>query len=364
MIWASDLTLEALKYSHSINTVVDIYRRGALQHERVPVTAGDITGDRSSKTRLNAKVSLALAPWEATGVDAKLCRFVVRQGVDITGGDGLVKLGEFRVDEVSRSRQGLVALTGVGLEQYVIDARFLTPRTPPYGVSTTGHIKDLINEVLPQANVVVRCTRNKPVQATAPWDRERWDAIDALATSIDAEVFVDHTGDFIIADIPTLLGAPAIIFDSGASGLLVSRKEGETRDRVYNAVSVSGDSSDPAVPSVWGWAYDSDPASDTYYYGAYGQVPRFFSSRFFTTDQQCRDYADSLLAEGLAENTTISFGGLPTDLLEPGDVVGVRRFNGVLDAHLAQKVGYQFGGKNALAVDTLSAKSVITDGLD
>lgn len=366
MIPVSDLNLDAARYSHNTRTVVDVYRNGILTYPAVPVTAIRLSGDRTSKVRLDAQVDLALQPWEATNIDAKVCRFVVRHGLDVAGADQMTALGEFRVETITRSEQGELSMKGSGLEAYVVDARFITPRTPPFGVSTTGQIADLIREALPDARVVTRNTYNKRVQATAPWEKERWDAIDALAQSINAEVFMDYTGQFVIADVPFVTGVPLVIFDEGTAGMLVTRSETEDRAKVYNAVSVSGSSSDPDVPPVWGWAYNNDPTSDTYYYGAFGQVPRFYTSQFFTSDQQCQDYANQLLAQSLAENKTIKFTAFPFPYLEVGDVIGVRNYIGELEVHLVQTTSFNFvsRGDARLSVATLAIKSLLSDGND
>lgn len=364
MIPASALLKEAVKYSHTQQVVVDVYRKGVLAFPPVPVIAGKITADRGQKARLSADVTLVLNSWEATQVDPRVCRFQVRRGVASMGVADLTPIGQFRVDDVDRSVTGEIALSGSGLESYVVDARFLAPRTPPYGSDTVGTIRQLITEALPEATVRALNTRNRIVTATAPWEKERWDAIESLADSILAEVYVNHLGEFIIADLPQITtGAQVATFDEGDGGLLVDRSEKETRDQVYNAVSVSGSSTDPNVPPVWAWAADMTPTSDTFFYGPFGQVPRFFSSQFFTTTQQCLDYAVELLAQSLAANNSLSFTGLPLDYLEVGDLVGVRRQDSTMATHLLQKTQSNLGTSGGLVCDTLSSKVIARDDI-
>lgn len=363
MIAATAVQKEALKYSHAVKARVDIIRNGTVTQVGVPVIEASFSADRGSKARWTADATLALQPWEATEIDAKVCRFRLWQGLDILPDQEMTQRGEYRVEAVTRSEMGTVKISGTSLEAYVIDARFITPRTPPYGSSTISHIQTLISEAVPDARFVLRNTRNKPVQATAPWEKERWDAVDALARSIDTEVYCDHTGAFVIGDAPSILNSPVYIFDEGPGGVLVSREEGETRDRVYNAVSVSASSTDPNVTPVWGWAYDDDPRSPTYWFGAFGQVPRFYGSQYFTTVEQCTNYARALLAESLAENRTLKFSGLQLDFLEPGDVAGVRGYDDTVTSHMLQSLSGTLGSANELSAETLSAKSLITDGV-
>lgn len=367
MIPVSSLHRQAVRYSRTLLVTVDIYRNGVLidGFENVPVISGSFKADRTSKVRLGSTVVIAKNSWEATGLDAKLCRFNVRRGITSIGVRDQVSLGWFRVSQVDRSTLGQITLTGEGLEQYIIDARFLQPRTPAYGVSTVELITTLIQEVLPSAVVRAKNARNQRVLATAPWPRERWDAIEALADTINSEVYCNYAGEFIIGNKPNpLVGVPVQWFKEGAGQILVGRKEEETRDRVYNAVSVAGSSSDPNVPPVWAWAYDSNPLSPTYYYGAYGQVPMFYTSQFLTTTTQCQTTANSMLAAALAENKTIGFNSVPIDFLEAGDLIGVERSDHTLEGHLLQSFDYNLGVDGGFQGDTLSYKELIADGVE
>lgn len=364
MLKATPLLRAASRYSRTMHAQVDVYRGATLTHLDVPVTAGTLTADRSSQIRLSASLTLAM-PWERdTDIGTRQHRFKVFRGVHSIGVSDRLQLGEFRVDEVQRDETGLISLSGSGLESYVIDARFIQPRTPPRGVSTIAYIQQLIQEALPSVVVRARTTRDRKITATAPWDMERWDAVDALASSIDAEVFCNASGEFIIADEPDLLSeVPVYFVNEGEDGVLVGRATKDTRDQVYNAVSVSGASTDPNVLPVWGWAYDSDPASETYYYadpltGGFGQVPRFLESSFFTTDAQCVKSAEGLLTQSLAANKTLNWSSVPLVFLEVGDTVSVQMHDKGFENHLIQKLSCSLEIEGTLNCETLSSKVI------
>lgn len=365
MIPASTLMQEAARYSRTLSVRADIYRGSTLLQSMAPVTGGTVTADRTNKARLTAKISLAMYPWEAVGIDEHRCRVVLSRGIESLGYAERTPLGMYRVDTVSRNAFGQIDLDCSGREQYVVDARFIRPRTPSYGASTVGEIRNLIREVLPSARIRLQNTSDRLVTATAPWAQERWDGVDALSTSIHAETFCDYTGDFVIADTPDLSnGVPVYSVNEGDGGVLVTREEKGTRDQVYNAVSASGSSSDPNVPPVWGWAYDSDPNSETYYFadpdgpgGGFGPVPRFYTSQFLTTDQQCADTAQSLLAQSLAANNTLTFSTLPLEFLEVGDFVQVNMLDGTTEVHLLNKITLGLDINAAMTCDTLSSKT-------
>ena len=364
MITVSDTYRDAVAYSRTTECIVDFYRGGERIWEAAPVIAGKLTSDRGALVRMNCDVTLAVPEWEELPIDNRTSRFRVRRGISSLGFTETVQLGEFRVDDITRPAIGAVAIKGSGLEAYLQDARFLTPRTPPYGTSTVAAITTLIQEVLPGQSVVIRATRDRRVTATAVWKTDRVEAVDNLGASINAEVFADHSGRFIIADKPNpLSGFPVYAVDEGDDGVLVDRSEKTTRDRVYNAASVSGQSTDTDVAPVWAWAADLNPASPTYFYGPFGQKPIFYTSQFFTTVAQCQGYANQLLLEAMADNTTIGFDQLPVDFLEVGDLLALRRRQGSLEQMLLQSFDMELGIGGSMSCETLSSKIIIADGV-
>jgi len=363
MLTVSDTYRAAVPYSRTFACRVDFYRGSTLVWEQAPVVAGTISADRGQNVRLGCRLTLALAEWEPMPIDEQTCRFKVFLGVSSLGFTETVQLGEYRVDKLDRSAVGAISVDGSGLEAYLVDARFLSPRTPPYGVSTVGVIADLIHEVLPDVEVVPRCTSDRQVTATAVWQRERRDAIDDLANSINAEVYADYQGRFMLVDRPNpAIGYPVYTADEGEGGVIIDRAESSTRDRVYNAASVSGQSTDPDVPPVWAWAADMNPASPTYYYGPFGQKPIFFTSQFFTNVFQCQNYANQLLLEALAENVTVTFDQLPAAFLEVGDVLAVRNPDRSLGQYVLQSFDMPLGTGGPMACKLLSSKIIIADG--
>jgi hypothetical protein len=328
------------------------------------VVGGTITAARTSKVRLEADLTLVHAANTLLDIDNQHCQARIYRGMPSLGTAERIQLGVFRVDDVDRSAFGEVHLNCSGMEAYVLDARFLQPRTPLYGISAMEQIKTLIKEVMPTAKIRVLATVDAPLRTRVPWERERWDAIEALGTFLNVETYSDHSGDFLIADMPDLINpVPVYAVDEGDGGVLVTRQETDTRDQIYNAVSASGTSSDSSVPPVWGWAYDDNPTSPTYYYadpqgpgGGFGQVPRFYVSGFFTDSGQCTRTAQKMLADALAENVKLSFTTLPLGMLEVGDTVSVTMRDGSVSNHLINKLTLDLGIDGTMQVETMSTK--------
>jgi hypothetical protein len=352
----------AVRESTTLSVTVDIMRGNTVVIPDVDVVAGSISSDRTSKTRLSADVQLVYPDWKDDDISVNVHRFRIKRGFTSVGITEELVLGTFRIDERARNDNGLLALKGSGLETYIIDARFLSPRTPPYGQSTINTIRSLILEVLPDVTVVNEATTDTQVLMTAPWKRDRWDdAIEPLMESINVEVFVDYRGAFVIRDLPNLAtGVPVYRINEGENGVLVSRSTKQTRDRVYNAFVASGSSTDPNVVPVFAVAMDSDPFSETYFYGDFGQVPRFYVNQNFTTTAQCQATADRGLADALAANKSLQFTTAPLHFLETGDLVQVMLADGSEEVHLVNTLSGGLSVDGGLQAETLSTKNIAT----
>lgn len=270
MIPTSQLFRDAMPYSTTMFAEADIVKNGAVLAANIAITGGTVTTDRDSNTRYKAS-GIAVA-WDKaqTGTEPPLVadgrRVRIRFGVSSIGYREALDMGTYLLTDFEDDFRGGYGLSLEGLETLVIEDRFIRPRTPPYGASTVGTITALIQESVPDAQVVVRCSADRRITATASWEKERWDAITELAESILAEVYCGHDGRWYIVDTPNpakLVPVAKVI--AGPSGVAIEQKRTSSRDGVYNAWVVSGQSSDAAVPPVWAFVYDSDPASPTYY---------------------------------------------------------------------------------------------------
>lgn len=367
MIPASDLLQHAVRYSHNRFARVNITHHGISHPDDpesfdIPVIKGKVTDDRASGVRRSCDLTIGLYPWQNVHVDVYNCRFTVELGFDSIGRTEYVQIGEYRVEEVNRTSDGLLMLSGVGLESYVMDARFIRPRTPSTGTSTVASIKQLITEVVPRAVFRNDATHDQTVTKTAPWERDRWRALDSLCESIDAELRVDGQGVFVLMNRPDLLsGTPVYIANMGDGGVVMDDTVASTRDKVYNAVAVTGKQDDKN--EAFGWAYDADPNSPTYFYGEFGQVPRFYSSQFLTNNTMCTNTANSMLAESRAENRQVSFTGASMPFLESGDLITLQLHDGSYENHIVQKTSMVLEATAFVGMDctTLASKVPVVD---
>jgi hypothetical protein len=364
MIPSSDLFQASMAYSRTMFAEMDIVYGGTVLENDVPLTSGSVTTDRTRNTRYEATVEIGMYPWDSLPITSQGTRIRIRRGVESIGVRESVQVGEYQVYDYKRTNRGTVSTTLKGLENYLIEATFIRPIAPPYGASILGTISDLIHDVLPDVDIVVQVSTDRLVSATGAWEQDRWgDAISSLAAGINAEVYAGYDGRFYIVDTPdmnNLVGQYQIA--GGPGGVLISEDRSDTRDGVYNGVSVSTNSSDQTVPPLWAFAYDNNPDSPTYFYGPYGQRVRYYSSQFFTSVVQCQGYANQLLFESLAPNQSLSIGTVPIPFLESGDpVTVVSQQDYPTGTYLINKTTLPLGS-GSWSADLLAAGTDITVG--
>lgn len=349
---------DVFQNSYQVLCTLDLYIGDTLLTQDVPITQGTVTASRAQQARRSLSCEIPIEPWRDVPLDVYSSRVQVWMGFAVYSSFVRVPLGVFRVDSLSRTDYGVLSVTGSSLEAYVIEHRFEAPRTPTKGISTVTAISTLIHESLPEVDVTVDDdVVDRAVSASAPWERERWDAIDALADSIDASVYCDPSGVFVIRKRPSLTGTQAVWkVREGEGGVLVSASVSNSREKVYNAVVAMGQSSDADVPPVYAVAYDLNPESATYWGGPFGKKPKFYSSQLLVTKAQCLATATSMLVDATAHDRTIDFSAVPNPTIEPDDIVQVSTLDGMTENHLITELTMPLGG-GLWAAKTLSTKA-------
>ncbi|WP_256123227.1 DUF5047 domain-containing protein [Streptomyces sp. EN16] len=299
----------------------------------VPVTDGAVTVDRGSKVRRSLSLTVAdpkLLPWgEADPLAVYGQKLIVTRGIRFAGGQiESVPLGTFRINEPSGDTlYGPVTLTGQSSECYIIDDKFMAPASTRGYALCVDAMEYLIRQTLPDAVIVnaTAGTRN-PACAIATWDTgaDRWDAVQQIALSMQAEMYVDALDRFVIADIPNVSTA-SVVWDiaEGEGGTLMSVARTMSRTTVYNAIVASGENTASGVAPVSAVAYDTNPLSPTRWGGPFGRVPKYISSALWVTTGACQAAADYALFDATARNVQLSIAAIPNPALEAGDCLRI-----------------------------------------
>ena len=248
-------------------------------------------------------------------------------------------LGVFRVDQadVEDTGAGLVTtVTGYDRARTAAEARLETALVIAAGENVNDVIYDLVAAAIGAIDFVAT-----PTTATTPLlvldaQTDPWSEALRLAESIGHELYFDSLGRLVSAPEPTLGGDPTVTIAEGDGGILVSSGLRWSRDGVYNAVIATGDGSDGTAPA-YGLARDLDPASPTYYFGAFGRKPRFYASELLLTDDQATAAAAGILQRSLGVPRSVRWTSVPDPTLRPSQVIRVQRSTlGINENHIIE----------------------------
>lgn len=238
-----------------------------------------------------------------------------------------VGLGYFRIEtpEQADVPDGEVTISGSDRMAGVRDARFLSPRQFASTLTNGQLVTTLITEVYPSATISWDDTavRDDTVNRTVITEDDRAGTLQDLVTSLGKIGFWRYDGVFRVETPPVITGAASWTIDAGADGVMVQMSRGLTREGVFNAVVATGEAGDTEAP-VRAVATNLDPTSPTYYLGAFGPVPRFYSSPFITTTAQATTAAQTLLRQQLGLPYQVDLTSVANPALEPYDVISVR----------------------------------------
>ncbi|TDP97643.1 DUF5047 domain-containing protein [Labedaea rhizosphaerae] len=293
------------------------------------LTGGDVKVDVTAVVRSTLDITVQ-EPWEqdVTGaLNPYGAEVFAERGIRYADGSTeWVGLGYFRLYEVSQddAPQGQLHLTGQDRMSALVDARVTQPRQFDTSASVGLIFDTLIGEVLPGVSVAydfAAYSTTFPTSHVLEEDRQAF--LQDIADALGKQFYAGYDGRFYLVDAPSLADPPVWTVKEGAGGVLVKASRSRSRSGVYNAVVATGDQASDTTASVRGIALDLNVASPTYWFGPYGQVPRFYSSSFIVTQAQADAAATAMLQKSIGLPSTMDFQSIVNPALEGGDVVGL-----------------------------------------
>lgn len=352
---------QALVQSHGMTVRATAY--GSFGTLEIPISGGEVTSDAKSQTRRTASTSTNLSLWprDPRGVLAPTgTEIQIDYGILLPGGTTeWIPLIRGLLTEASRQRpiptSGSFPLKLMDRSKRVAEDRFPAPVQTVAGALTVVEIRRLIQETLGVSVPVVDRSGSAHVAPVLDIERERWaDGVEKLADSIAAEVFFDPQGNGVIRAQPQITDPYVWRIASGPGGTLLSKDDSLSREGIYNGVVVSGERVDGTL-AVMATVWDTDPASPTYYLGAFGKKPRFYSSPQLTTVPQCQAAGAALLARVRGLNSKVRFTAIVNPALEAGDVVLLDDVDdGVSELHIIDAVTVPLSPAEAQPMETRS----------
>lgn len=320
----------AVRGSQVIETRVDAYRGGVLIASDLPIDpeSGQVTADASSEHRRSVDLTIVDPALVPTAADSVL----TPHGTELHVSKGfrfpdnttaLIPVGIFRIDKPSTPLGGVISVSAVDRSRLVAEDKFIFAAQSVPGATVVAEIIRLIRQTIPGATVA-DLTGSTTACRPVAWEQDssRWAAVTELALAINAEVYADTTGGFVVRPVPQITASAVWTVDIGSNGVLIAGTEEWDRERVYNAVTARSEPADGSNP-VQATVYDLSATSPTYWNGPFGHRPRLYSSPLLTTVASCTAAATTILRRSIAPARTVTVSCVPNPALEPGDVVNL-----------------------------------------
>jgi hypothetical protein len=354
--------LDTLRGSNSTAyraTVTSTFQTGVTPTgTQVSVVGGSVTiaGDADLRSSLDLTVDGTRA-WPRFAADPLAPygnEVYVEVGVVHSSAVEWVGLGYHRIRTISQDDvpDGPIRIEGEDRMAALRDARLLTPRQFAPGTTLGSVMSTLVNEVYPAAAIEWDdTTESATLTRRVEVEESRHGFLRELVEAHGKIWYWDHRGVLVIKDLPDPT-RPVYEISSGRRGVLVSMRRHLTRDGTYNAVVASGEGASTQAP-VSATAINANPASPTYFYGPFGQVPRFFSSALLATSAQAAQAAQTLLLRQLGLPYAVQLGTVSNPALEPHDPIQVHYGpNDAPEVHVIERLTIPLTESAAMTADT------------
>jgi len=313
-VWASDQKLQEINISEG---TVQVDARSAVRR------TCDITliTDRETTNLVPDNDFDLLTPF---GNELRLYR-----GVQYSDGtDEYVPLGIFVIIEVaiSDTNDGVkIQLKGEDRSIRISRAKFSEPYQMATGTlesSLTTLLKNRYPDVetaFPDTNATITNIVLGTEQDNDPWK----DAVE-IAEKVGFDLYFDQNGVARMNQFPTLDGSVVVAtFIEGSGTTVTSLNRTISTKSTYNGVIYTIEGTEVATPirvEVW----DEDPASPTYRFGIFGEVPVFIETSLVATEAEAIRAAISLLNIYVGSQEVINWESLVDPTLDAQDVVYVK----------------------------------------
>jgi len=329
-------------HSHQMCAKVEIYVDDVLERtfegESSLFTEGQVTSDREANIRTRGTVTFAdelndLTPAEASDLLAPYgTEWIAYRGiVHPDGSKEYMPLGTLIIvgSQISDTGDGLaIRLEGQDRSRKVARSRFTHPYVVQSGTPGDIAIMGIIESQTPGYEFDMGGEEFETPLLTFDVGDDPWKACQKVVDSCGCELYFSRSGVVTMRKIPVPeLDSVVWNFEEGGNCTLLNvqrdMKVGDN-DGLYNHVIVTGEPVEQQA-AVRAEALDDNPASPTYVNGPFGDVPKFYTSKFIKTVEQAQAAADSMLNESLGRYETITFNAVPNTALDLGDVFTISR---------------------------------------
>ena len=310
----TDAFRQEIRRSHKSIIQVDVYSVGVKVATIYP-NDGSVTVD--SRRTIRRTVSMTVVDEDGTltpgqGAVTGLLNpygteLFVYRGVEYTDGEReLVPIGVFVLTQVAvnEGEAGeVISLQGSDRSIRVSRNKFLDPYRISSGTLLESALVTLLRDrwIDVQTDFPSTGVALPDVVIEAQSGNDPWAAAINIAEAFGYDLAFDADGVVRMRIIPDVtIDDPVEVYEDGSEAVLTSVSRTFDSGRSYNGVIVTSQGSQVDAPFraiVW----DENPNSPTYRFGAFGEVPFFYTSSLITTPDQAAVTAAALLRKATGQ---------------------------------------------------------------
>jgi hypothetical protein len=342
----------------------------------LPVSSGNVKMTSGADVKATLELEVPGEYWEI--VQPYSGEIFVERGIDF--GDGtteLVPLGWYRITKSSQQSQpfGAVRIQASDRTVALQQNRVLYPFQVPTGYTHRQLFERLVNgrvvatDPLNSLGYAALLFTAIPITWVA-YDPDRYtvdggqtvedstyDFLAKLADDKGAVLRFDEAGGLVVdvagRDPDT---APVYVVQPGVNGNLIDASRETSREATYNIVVAYG--SDPAFPTGYQIAYNTDPNSPLRWDGPFGPAPRYYASPLLRDANAAAQAAATVLSKYTGLPTTQGIWTVPNPALRPLDMLSAR-IVGLPVKHLVDEITIPLAGNEPVEITTKTAASVV-----
>lgn len=342
----SDKFKAALVKSHVVVSKAEVYGPTGSYLASLELIDGQVTVD---DVELRRRYNLAIVdenyvPDTTFGADPNASllnpelgnEIKLYRGIDFRDGTApeYVPLGVFSIDDVQLddSGQGLhIRVEGFDRSKKLSDAAMANTYNIANGTNVKTALQNLALFRYPDitfsaAWVAYTTTATLPsttlITGDNPWNKIVKLGLEALG----ADIYFDVNGDLTIVPVadPSLGGATVWTYMEGSEATFLYINKRVTTQDSPNHIIVFGEHPDNTAP-IRGEAFDSNPASPTYYLGPYGDRVKTYEGQAVKDATQATAWATAILNKTLGVSELVRFNAIVNPAHEVGDMIGIDR---------------------------------------
>ena len=308
---------KAILFGSHVMTTTAWAMRGSELLGALPVISGTVTATLGTRGGRDAAFTTTKDAVKLIGLTPLTDTVVLSTGIkDVVE----IVLFTGRVDTLDTTDAKIVGIQLLSSAAEAIRDDFIVP-WPAEQFTVAAEIAAILQATNPSWPVDISRASMIPRTGQQVWETSRGQALDQLASGVSMIWMPTRFGGFEVFDNPYKIG-PSLASESvakfrdGQEGALVRIEDTVTRVGVYNAVTVVQERTDNSEP-LRHTAFDNDPASPTFYSGAFGRQNKTIKN---PASESPMALASRVLRQSLALRRSATIQAPHVPIFDPGDV--------------------------------------------